>query len=508
MVMQTATLGGRARPWPAPGWVVLGILLLCALWVWVPASQHTALPHDMAEQFVWAHAWQLGYPKHPPLPTWLFMAALQCLPAQPATLYGLAALCIGATGVFTYLGARTLLGEQSGLAVAILWGLQQPFSWRAWIYNHNTVLVMGVAMTMMCLVQAVKAKPHSEQQGHGWWLAAGLGAGLALDTKLQALVPLAGMVWALWRSGALRAKQVRTGVGCAVAVAALLSAAPLWWMLTGHTNGLAYAQHQFDATGPAHAARFGAFVASALRMVLPALLMLQCWVWWARRLAVQNPPDPGGQHLATSRAWVEGLLLLPLLATLSSGLLGAATLHAQWGVQTFQFMALGLVVWQREAIGRLPTQWMPLSGAVVHALSLGLAASPQGAKLHAPGAAQGYPAASLARQVQQDWARLAGPCPLRYVAGPFFEAGQLSAYLPSHPVVLENGDPGKSPWVDTADMARVGSVVLASSPGGLPAQAFHDRTMVLTPDAWVKGVGTAYWAIVPPTDGGTRPCQR
>jgi len=501
---------GRVRHWPAPGWVVLGILLLSALWAGVLASQHTALPHDMAEQFVWAHAWQLGYPKHPPLPTWLFMAALECLPARPATLYGLSALCIGATGVFTFLGARALLGEKAGLAVAALWSLQQPFSWRAWMYNHNTVLVACVAMTMMCLVLAVQADEDSGHRGYGWWLAAGLGAGLALDTKLQALVPLAGMLWALWRSGALDSRRAINGLGCAVAAATLLSAAPLWWMLSGHTNGLAYARHQFDATGPAHPLRFVTFVVSALRMLSPALLMLLLWAVLGRRMAGQQaPPAPGGQQRpATLRAWGEGLVLLPLLATLASGLLGAATLHAQWGVQAFQFMAIGLVIWQRDAIARLPARRMLLCGAVVHALSLGLAGAPPGAGLHAPGAAQGYPAASLANRVQQDWARVAGPCPLRYVSGPFFEAGQLSAYLPSHPVVLEDGDHAKSPWVNTGDMARAGSVRMASSPAALPARALHEATMVLTPDAWVKGVGTVYWAIVPPTGSGTNPCQR
>ncbi|MGQ0597037.1 ArnT family glycosyltransferase [Aquabacterium sp.] len=183
----------------------MGILLFVAAWVALSAHTHTALHHDMAEQFVWAHSWQLGYPKHPPLPTWLFMLAQTVLPAKPATLYGLSAVCIGLAGVFTYLAARELMPPTLALCVAGLWGLQQPFGWRAWIYNHNTVLVMAVAMAVYF---AVRGARRNEQ---GSWAAAGLAAGLAMSTKLQAVVPLVGVLWALWRSGSLESLASRKG---------------------------------------------------------------------------------------------------------------------------------------------------------------------------------------------------------------------------------------------------------------------------------------------------------
>jgi 4-amino-4-deoxy-L-arabinose transferase-like glycosyltransferase len=248
-------------------------MALVALWVMLSAHTHTALHHDMAEQFVWAHAWQLGYPKHPPLPTWLFLAAQTVFPAVPATLYGLSAVCIGLTGVFTYLAARELMSERLAICVACLWGLQQPFGWRAWIYNHNTVLVMTVAMTAYFVVRA------SRRDQQLAWAGAGLSAGLAMSTKLQAAVPLLGILWALWRSGGLDSLSARKGAAMAIVLTALVSAAPLLWMATGHTNALAYATHQLGSgEAPGESMRMGQFIVSELRMLAPALIVLLIWV--------------------------------------------------------------------------------------------------------------------------------------------------------------------------------------------------------------------------------------
>lgn len=467
------------RPWL----ISLGMLVLVAIWVALAAHQHTALHHDMAEQFVWAHAWQLGYPKHPPLPTWLFLLAQTFLPAKPATLYALSALCIGLTGVFTYLAARELMTPTMALSVACLWGLQQPFGWRAWIYNHNTVLVMTVAMTVYFAARAAKRQ-------HQWsWAMTGVAAGLAMSTKLQALVPLLGVLWALWRSGALASPAARKGLALALVLTVLVCAAPLLWMATGHTNALAYATHQLGSgEGEGESVRLGQFVVSELRMLAPALVVLLIWVvsWYGRREATASVELKG---------WTQGLLLVPLLFVLAMGLVGGAKLHAQWGVQTFQFMAVVLVAWFGHVFARSPARRLLLVAVVVQLISLLVAASPAGARLHAPGAVQGYPSRELADRVLADWRRLAPGCVLRYVDAPFFEGGQMAAYAPGFPQVLQDGDKANSPWIDEADMAAKGSVVMRYLAERLPPDVVHSPDMVLIPPPQVKGVQPVVWGF-------------
>jgi len=490
--------------WDRPWLVSLCIVLLVGVWVALAARGHTALHHDMAEQFVWGHAWQLGYPKHPPLPTWLFLGLQTVLPPVPATLYGLSALCIGLTGVFTYLAARELLGARQALCVAWLWGLMQPFGWRAWIYNHNTVLVMTVAMAVYFAARAVR------RQEQGSWAAAGVSAGLAMSTKLQALVPLVGILWALWRSGGLNTLASRKGAAMAVVLGALVSAPPLLWMATGHTNAFAYASHQLGSgQGEGDSMRMGQFLASELRMLAPALVVLLIWVWQGRGqgAAAQGAPlSPDTMDNARdSRAWVEGLLYVPLAFVLAMGVLAGAKLHAQWAVQTFQFAPFALVAWFGVSFSAKDVRSLFVSVLAVQLLLLGVAASPWSGKLHAPGAVQGYPAQQLADRVTADWQRIAPGCALRYVDAPFFEGGQMAAYAPSHPVVLQLGPRENSPWVNDADMRAQGSVVMRQLAGDLPPDVVHAPDMVLVPPASVKGVGAVAWGIRLPQGACRRP---
>lgn len=486
--------------WDRPWLICAGVMAIVAAWVIVGARGHTALHHDMAEQFVWAHAWQLGYPKHPPLPTWLFLLAQTALPPRPATLYGLSALCIGLTGVFTYLMAREWLRPGAALCVVGLWGLMQPFGWRAWIYNHNTVLVFTVAMTAYLASRAVR------RDSQGRWALAGAAAGLALSTKLQAAVPLMGVLWALWRSDALETLAARKGAALAMVVAALVSAPPLLWMATGHTNALAYATHQLGSgEGAGETVRLGQFIASVLRMIAPALLVLLAWVLMGRRAAAA-PADPALSSPDASwpkvrRAWVEGLVGVPLLFVLAMGLLGGAKLHAQWAVQTFQFLPFALVVWFETPLRRLGVGALLVPLGVMQAVSMGLAASPAGARLHAPGAVQGYPAQALADRVWRDWQKLAPGCRLDFIDAPFFEGGQMSAYLPGFPMVRQLSPRNDSPWVDERVMQARGSVVMREFASQLPADALHTPDMALTPPAQVRGVGTVTWGIRPPKAG-------
>lgn len=475
----------------APWAMAFSLLVLVGLWVMVVSRWHTALQQDMAEQFVWAHAWQWGYPKHPPLPTWLFKVVLEVFPAQPATLYGLAALCMALTGVFTFLIARELLGPTLALPTVLLWSLQQPFSWRAWIYNHNTVLVMCIAATAWCVLCAIR------RPGRLWWVATGVAVGLSLLTKIQALVPLAGILWALWRGGHLQSPSVRRGVGLAVAVALLVCSPWLAWLLAGHGDVLFYAAHQLGGAAQGESqVHLLSFLVIQLRMLAPALLVCLGWVWLARQSGI--PGRRRSKLSMTERAWLEGLCLVPLVGVLLTGLLSGATLHGQWGVQTFQFAAVALTLGLAARLKALSTRAVVLGALALHALGLLAMVSPVAPRLlSAPGPVIGYPARMLASEVERDWARVTS-CPLRYVSGPFIEAGQVSAFAQGFPAVLEDGQGSKSPWIDLSDMALRGRVVLARSLDQLPETAIHLPHMQWIPATPSRFVAPVFWAIEPP----------
>lgn len=470
------------------------LLLTVSIWIAIAACTNTALPHDMAEQFVWAQTWQWGYPKHPPLPTWLFKLFLAFLPVAPWSLYAVSAFCISATGWLTYLLAKELSDIQAATCALALWTLQQPFSWRAWMFNHNSVMVLCVALVAFALVKALKTSQLR------WWLLVALASGLSMLTKFQAALPLCGLLWVLVRTGAWRQNQVKLGMALTLIVTAVMLVPYFWWVFHGHADSLEYAKHQLGEGKEGHGDRVLLFLTVNLRMLMLVLLVLLGWFVYAlREVGMTDKPE----RLTTeAKAWIEGLFVIPLLGVIAVGSTGGSTVPGHWGVQTFQFVSLALMLAFRSTLSRVPVVGGILPVLGLHAFGMLIALSPAMPHLHAKGTVQGYPAKVLTQRIQADW-QAATNCPLRYAAAPFFEGGQIAAMVPGFPAVFEDADLSKSPWIDTRDMARAGYVVLTHSPLDLPPDAVHNEAMFLRASMQAPEIGDAYWAIVLPTS----PCQ-
>lgn len=473
----------------------LGLILTVFVWVAIAAVKNTALPHDMAEQFVWAQTWQWGYPKHPPLPTWLFKLVLTVLPVSPYALYALSAICISLTGVLTYLLAFELSGSRVASVCALaLWTLQQPFSWRAWMFNHNSAMVLCVALTAFALAKALKTSRWP------WWGLVAVAAGLSMLTKLQSALPLFGLLWVIFRTGQWRKPQVRHGVAITLAVAALMITPYFWWLFHGHADSIAYARHQLGAGNNGQSDRLLLFLLVNLRMLALVLIVLLGWCIHAMRErdAAEHPVPPAVE----GKAWAEGLFLIPLLGVVAVGLSGGATVPGHWGVQTFQFVSVALMLWFHSQLSRQTLRTVAIPLVSLHVISMLVACSPYMDKLHAKGTVQGYPAQELVDRVLADW-HASTACPLRYVVAPFFVGGQIAAMAPGFPAIFEDGDLSKSPWIDTEDMRRKGYVVVSSRPDGLPDTAQHTPSMSLFPPRAQHEIGPVFWAVVLPAE----PCK-
>ena len=115
--------------------VSLAVIVLWALWA---AHFNTAQFGDNVEQFNWAQSLELGYYKHPPLPSWLLGAVIRVFGPSIYWAYVLATVCLMGTLIFTWLIGRELVGDRIAAAACLLWGLNMTFSQRVQLYNHNT----------------------------------------------------------------------------------------------------------------------------------------------------------------------------------------------------------------------------------------------------------------------------------------------------------------------------------------------------------------------------------
>ncbi len=466
--------------------VPLIVLLTLVCWVLATVAVSTGQWGDHLEQFVWAHGVQWGYHKHPPLPTWLLAATISAFGPSIYWADALALVCLMGAALFTYGVARELFGREVAALALLLLSLMHAYSGRASLFNHNSVMLLTVSGAAWCVLGALKP-----DGSWSMWLLAAVAAALAILSKYQAVVPLAGIVLAAALTGELAPPRARRGLAAAVAVALVLLAPHLIW-LYGHGAALGYATQQGRSlTGAERAWNVVSFLVQQLRYLIGPLLLFGL---------LSLLPGPRTDRIAgqtrRQRAWLVGLVAFPFWATVLTGPLFGIELQNHWGYQALQFVTLWLA-WRLRPLAPVASgSWIAVALAI-HGVLLAIAlADPD---IHTGKAVRvdgNYPAQALADAVAADW-KDDSLCPLRLVVGPSFEAGIVSVYGGGTARVLEDGSYAKSPWIAPAEVTRHGAVYVASDPAKLPTKG-------VTKVNWMDAGGSAqsprriYWAIAPP----------
>ena len=466
------------------------IALSVVVWIAATTASSTAQWGDHFEQFAWAHSIQWGYHKHPPLPTWILAGVIHFLGASPLWPTWLAAACMLGTAFFSYRIASELYGREVAALSLLLLSLAHAYSARASLYNHNSMMLLTVSGAVWCVLLAL-----GPERRPVIWCLAGTAAALAVLSKYQAVVPLAGAVLALWLAGDLDDRRHRRGLLLAVLVALALLTPHLLWLAQGHAAAVDYATQQGRALSAAERLwNVTSFLAQQLRYMIGPLVLFGL-------LAVMPGSRPWRRRASDwnrQRAWMCGLVAFPICATVLIGPLFGIELQNHWGYQALQFSFLWLAWRLRPLAPAAGAAWW-VSALTVHAVLLAVALVDFG-----PANAQArnrvdarFPAQGLADAVAADWAENT-LCPLRIVVGPMFEASIVSVYNGGAAAVLEEGDFRKSPWVLPADIERLGAVYIASDPALLP----HEGVSTLN---WMEVGGGArgparrlHWAIIPP----------
>lgn len=475
---------------------VLFSTVAIASWVLLAASLNTGQFGDNIEQYVWAHGVQWGYWKHPPLPTFLIAAVIRVAGPSVYWAYMLAALCFIGAVFFTWKIAARLLGTKSGAIVAVLLALHFGFSWRAQVYNHNSVLLFLVAATVWAAIRAADTKNMSR------WIGAGCLAGLALLTKYQAAVPLIGVLSALWLSGSLGEQRNRFGADIALVCACLVFLPHVLWLFAHDFMPFRYAEHAMrNLSFGARLETLAGFLAVQLRFYFAMLICVAAVVLFSR----YRKPADGMQSPAIDptevRAWMWGLIGVPGLFLSAIVLLAGVRLESHWGLQTFQFLPLWIAWRFRSSLLRPSLQQWMIAAFAVHAIGMAFywhSTRTGGEQAMVKNADRAFLAQALAARVLTDWRASTG-CPLKYIVGPAFEAGSIALYSGHDPVVLEDGDHAKSPWVDLDDLAAAGAVQVRQRLDQLPAGVTAIGSMKVPGRGDRRGSAVdLYWGIVLP----------
>lgn len=442
--------------------IAMGVVVLWAVWA---GCFNTAQFGDNIEQFNWAQSLELGYHKHPPLPSWALGMVIRLFGPSVYWAYLLATLCLLGTAWLTWRIGQALVGERAAAAAVVLWGLNMTFSQRVQLYNHNTVLVLFMAASTWFAMRA--ARGHRDAPL--WWLATGLAAGAATLSKYQALLPLGGLMFALVASGRVRRRAQWGGLLLAMVVMTAVCAPHAVWVAQHDFSTLRYASEAIEVAGWRQRLGFVvSFFANQLRLWSPALLAIAlCW-GWARLVPRPAEAAAVADAPAADRAiWMIGLLWAGIVVLVLMALLAGASLRNHWGVQGLQFLCLWLA-WRWQRRGPIDLRRLVIVALVVHGASLAWYAAEHEdptTVLTSRRIDTMYPARRLARTAVAHWAAKT-ECPLRYVEGSVFDAGLVSLYSGGQVLVFDSDR--ATPWVRPDELRRDGALFVLDEGDPVP----------------------------------------
>ncbi len=172
--------------------------------------------------------WQLSYFDHPPIAWWMAWAAAHLAGSDSAVVVRLPFIALFALStVLMYRLTAVLFDERAGLWAAAVLNAAPVLgiTSASWVLPDGPLMaaLLGAAL---CLT---KALPAQGRAAWGWWIAAGMCAGLALSSKYSAALTIAGALLFLSTESLGRRWLVRPHPYLAGLVALLMFSPALIW---------------------------------------------------------------------------------------------------------------------------------------------------------------------------------------------------------------------------------------------------------------------------------------
>jgi 4-amino-4-deoxy-L-arabinose transferase-like glycosyltransferase len=466
-------------------------------WTALPALLYPNLPLDLIEALTYGREWQLGYDKLPPLPWWLVEIVHQLIGVD-AAYYALAQAAVVAAFTVVWMTAVPLVGPLGSLiAVLILDGLHY-FHYTAAKFNHDVIQLPLWALAGCAFHAGLRRGRVTD------WGLLGLAIGLALWAKYFVVVLVVPLAMFLLLDGAARKALATPGPWIALAIALVVMAPHLVWLVRNDFLPFAYADARAaPARGLAdHLLNPALFALGQLVFLMPALLIAGALFWPRPKDAEQTAAVADG----FDRRIVTLLAFGPAAATFAlSAVSGRATV-AMWGYPLWLFLGLWIMLHARGGssarLPRVAAVWAAVFAAFALAFVVNYTVLPSVDRRYR---AVFYPGDRLAEELARRF-RAATGRPLAYVIGSMWDGGNVAHYAAGRPRLLIDGDPRRAPWIDLGDLRSKGAVVVWTSgdpdviPIGLRAMAGDAQTQAPFVLPFRRGGGalTVGWAILRP----------
>ncbi|MFO1077157.1 MAG: glycosyltransferase family 39 protein [Planctomycetota bacterium] len=296
-----------------------------------------AMPVFSQESYYWSYAQHpdLSYFDHPPMVAWLIWLGTQVF-GDGALGIRICTLLCGFTVTFAGLSLLRTFGAEPRARVAwIVLGFGAPmYAVLRFLANPDPPLAAFWALAMLCLWRA-------REGGIGWWVLAGLAAGLGLDSKYNAAFLAAGGAILLLVDPALRRQLLRPGPWLGVVVAGIAFLPVVMWNV-----GNDFESFRFQTEGRFSKARFGMHwflqcVGGQFGVMNPGIVLLLPfalrWLWQRARSGDMRARWLLAFGLPMPLFWVANSLFIQV--------------KINWFQPAYLPLFLGVVLWWTEGGG-------------------------------------------------------------------------------------------------------------------------------------------------------------
>lgn len=426
------------------------LVLHLAVWTALPSLLYPNLPLDLIEALTYGREWQLGYDKLPPLPWWLIEIIYRLIGVD-AAYYAFAQLIVIAAFALIWATARPLVGAGGALVAVLTVDGLHYFNYTAAKFNHDVIQLPLWALAGYAYHAALKRGRVLD------WVLLGFALGLALWAKYFVVVLAAPLALFLLADRDARKALMTPGPWVALAVALLVMAPHLVWLVQNDFLPFAYANAR--AVLPRglldHVLHPAAFAVGQFAFLLPALLIAVPLFWPRAGAPVAATADAFDRRIVTLLAFGPAATLLALMVVSGRGAI------AMWGYPLWLFLGLWMVLAARTAIAAIRMRWIVSLWAGVFtvmaiAFVVNYSVLPRFDHRYR---AVFYPGDQLGAELSARFRVLTGK-PLSYVIGSMWDGGNVAHYAPDHPRVLIDGSPRRAPWIDLGDLVARGAAVV------------------------------------------------
>jgi len=498
--------------------VLLFLVGMVGLWTVLCAISHRAPDLDGMEELVWASSLELGYHKHPPVPSW-FMHGLTQVFGRPVWLTFFAGQLFSAIALWFIwrLGCEFTTPRKAFVAMLLV-SATIYFSLRGTIYNHNTVQLWSIAAATWLFYRALRHRSLAA------WAWLGAVAAIAVMTKYSAVIQFFAFFLFMLRQGSLKERDVWKGVGIALCLFAVVLFPHVYWLAANEFQPLRYADSSLEAGGYLAALKsILDFTLDQLARLSPMIVVALAWAYWTKRSDKRPGHDsrPAGSSQSYASAlsrWDRSFLLwvglTPFIATVAVSALLGTRLVASWGTTFFMLYGFFVLWWmhgdEKRNLRRIAI--LVIGAHVLMAVGYAIGRGPL-AWYSGRDTRSMFPGAIISSHMTALWQKHVPDTPLTLIASDTWLGGNIAIHSGPATQVFIDGSYEESPWLHRSDALDCGLLVVYSKQTkGDPAPAIRQlfeqgRWQGTAAVPWSSDKSSIIdlnWAIIPPDPS----CQR